>query len=294
MNSKPQAWPNFTVARDGTSIAYEDRGQGTPIIFTNGYATSHYYWEGVRAQLDPEYRTLIWDLKGHGYSAPARNLEECSIPACADDLMRVLDAAGVEKAVLAGFSLGCQIILETWREHPDRILAFVPVLGTYGRPFDNLLHPQFGKSAYRAFKAIGPKISRSIMPAVRLNMRLPTTHTVTRMTGMVGPDVDLAKMKPFYDHFQVLDGPSWIAMGVHAQDHSAEDLLESIDVPTLIVSGGRDVFTPHRLSVHMHKSIKGSELFLLPSATHAGLLEHTEAISARIGEFLHRNDLHVS
>jgi len=281
-----QAWPRFTVARDGTSIAYDVDGSGLPIIFCNGYATSHYYWDGVRDHLRASSRTVVWDLKGHGRSGPARDLNACTIPDSVDDLRRVLDACEIDRAVLAGFSLGCQVIFEAWRQMPERIAGLIPVLGTYGRPFDNLLHPAVGQKMYSVFKRVGPLVANHVMPVVRLNMQLPTTHMLSRAAGMIGPDLDRKKMQPFYDHFRDIDGPTWVAMGIHAQQHSAEDVLHTIEVPTLIVAGGRDMFTPHSLSEHMLRTIPGADMLMLPNATHAGLLEHAETIATRIEAFL--------
>lgn len=284
-------WPRFTLSADGTSIAYDVAGEGSSIVFCNGYATSHFYWEDVRDHFKWTHQTVTWDLRGHGRSGPARDLSTVTIPGCADDLLRVLDAAEIDRAVLAGFSLGCQIIFEAWRQFPDRISALVPVLGTYGRPFDNLLHPAVGRQLYKAFRNVGPKVANRVMPLVNLNMKSPLTHRIGQVTGMLGAELKRERMQPFYDHFEMIDGPTWVALGIHAQEHSAEDILHTIDVPTLIISGGRDIFTPQRLSLQMHQTIPNAEILMLPNATHAGLIEHADTITKRFDDFLKRHEL---
>ncbi|MEZ4459847.1 MAG: alpha/beta hydrolase [bacterium] len=279
-------WPNFILSADGTSIAWESHGDGFPVVFTNGLATSHSYWALLRADLH-DYRTILWDLKGHGRSGPAKNLDRCSIPDAADDLRRVMDAAGIDRAVLAGFSLGCQIILEAWRLMPDRIAGLVPALGTYGRPFDTLLHPTVGRAAFRAFQAAAP-FAQHTMEFAYHSMRTPWAHAVNQATGMVGRDLDRRLMEPFYAHFADVDGASWAQMGIFAQQHTTWDVLPTISVPTLIIAGGKDALTPAHLSREMHDRIPGSKLLFLPKATHAGLLEYPVEINREVRTFLRR------
>jgi pimeloyl-ACP methyl ester carboxylesterase len=289
MSTPKKYWPSFTLAADGTSIAWDTRGEGMPIIFTNGYATSHFYWDLLRDHLVPHHKTIVWDLKGHGRSGPAKNLDHCSIPHCADDLRRVMDAAGIEKAVLAGFSLGCQIIFEAWRQIPDRISGLIPVLGTYGHPFDNAIHPAVGKLGFKAFERFAPPASNKALAFAYHHMKTPWSHPMNKLMGMVGRNVDRKHMQPFYDHFSLIDGPTWARMGVLMQGHSAEDVLATIDVPTLIIAGGKDLLTPPRLSRHMNDKIAESQLLYLPKATHAGLYEYPNEIANEVDRFLDRH-----
>ena len=127
--------PQFTIARDGTSLAYSVQGEGDlAIVCTNGYATSDFYWKHVARRFRDDARIITWDLKGHGRSGPAHDLSDCTIEGCVDDLRRVLDAAEVERAVMVGFSLGCQIILHPiWTLAGDRIAK--TVAGTRAEPY---------------------------------------------------------------------------------------------------------------------------------------------------------------
>lgn len=281
--------PRFTLAADGTSLAWESRGHGLPIIFTNGYATSHFYWDLLRNHLDDRYRTIVWDLKGHGRSGPTKDLAQAGIPHCADDLLRVLDAAQVDRAVLAGFSLGCQIIFEAWRQAPDRILGLMPFLGTYGRPFDNLFHPKIGRAAFSIFEKAAPPLADKALAFAFHASNTPLSHRLNRWSGVVANHLERDLMQPFYNHFEAIDGATWAQMGILAQQHTAEDVLATIHVPTLIIAGGRDIFTPERLSRHMHHQIPGSQLVFLPHATHAGLLEYPQEIAHAVDDFLETN-----
>jgi pimeloyl-ACP methyl ester carboxylesterase len=275
------------VARDGTRIAYELRGrEGPTLVFTNGYTASVFYWTHLLRRLDGRARLLTWDLKGHGRSGPAQRLDCVTVEDSVDDLRRVLDACGVERAVLVAFSLGCQVILEAWRHMPERIAGLVPILGTFERPFDNLLHPAIGPRLFRVFERVGPRVAGLALKAGWLNGSLPGSFRVSQRLGLIGARVPRADMAPFFAHMRRIHAPTWAHMGIAAQRHSARDVLSTITAPTLVVSGGRDTFTPERLSRHMVDAIPGAERLHLPEATHTGLLEYPDEIGARLEAFL--------
>ena len=68
--------------------------------------------------------------------------------------------------------------------------------------------------------------------------------------------------------------------------HTAESILPTINVPTLIIGGGQDTFCPGWIVEDMHQMVSKSELLLIPDGTHATPIEHPELISLRIEKFL--------
>jgi pimeloyl-ACP methyl ester carboxylesterase len=278
-------------ARDGTRIAYASRGEGPALVFTNGYTASSFYWREVMSRFEGRAKLITWDLKGHGHSGPARDLSAVTVEDSVDDLRRVLDACGVERAVLCAFSLGCQVILEAWRHFPERIAGLVPILGTYERPFDHLFHPRLGPQLYRVFRRAGPRGAGVGLKLAWLNTRLPGSFRISRGLGLIGRRVQKQDMTPFFAHMRRIHGRTWAHMGIAAQRHSAKDLLPTITVPTLVVAGGKDTFTPLHLSQHMVDAIPGAELLYLPDGTHTGLFEFPEQIGARTEAFLRAREL---
>lgn len=278
----------WTVSADGTSLAFWDEGQGPAVVMTNGYANSTLYWEPLRQRLRQNYRVIRWDLRGHGRSGPVRDLETMTIAGCADDMRRVLDAAGVEKAVLAGFSLGSQIVLEAWRHFPDRILGISPILGPFERPFDTLLHPKVGPMIFKLYQSIPAAVWGRGLKMGGLGSMLGPVHAMAKAIGFVGPEVPMTEMEPFYLHLAQIDIPSWYVMGLAAQEHSARDILDDIDVPALVIGGAKDRFSPGEVSRAMAQEIPDAELVWLEEATHTGLFDAREAIAEAMVRFLDR------
>src|SRR5690606_29886639 len=100
-----------------------------------------------------------------------------------------------------------------------------------------------GRAAVRIFRAAGP-IAPLGLKATAAASRLPLVHRLNQVTGMIGPTVTRARMEEFYHHLARVHGPTWVAMGLAAQEHTAGDILDGISVPVLVIAGGRDLFTP--------------------------------------------------
>lgn len=98
--------------------------------------------------------------------------------------------------------------------------------------------------------------------------------------------LDKNVMQQYIDHFATMDPIFFTTLVRDWQNHSSVETLKAIKVPTLIISGEEDQFTPAWISKKMHHLIPGSELFMIKNATHAGLAEQPELVNLRIEKFL--------
>ncbi|MDF1562336.1 MAG: alpha/beta hydrolase [Deltaproteobacteria bacterium] len=282
----------------GLSVILRTPGQGDAalptVIFTNGFACPTFYWDALHDRLGGRARLVTWDFKGHGESEPARSEATATIPEAAADLGRVMDAVGVDAghpAILASFSVGCQVNLEAWRTLSDRIAGYALLLGTYEHPFRSLVHPLFGAQLERLLGVVQPGLAG---PLLRTTARISKTgagHRLNRLAKFVGSGATREVMDPFYDHLATLDPASALWMARSAARHTASDLLPRIDVPTLVIAGGHDRFTPPAIGKSMAEAIPGAEWTFLPDATHTGLLDLAEPIAGRTLAFLDRHHL---
>lgn len=292
-SSSAQAPDNthYVESADGTQIAYRVEGQGPALVFVNGFTTSNSYWRYLIERFRGRGTLVNWDLKGHGNSEPAATDEGATIEAAVDDLRRVMDAAEVDEATLLGFSLGAQIITEAWGTIPDRISGLIPILGPFEHTFDSALPPVVGPMFWNLFEEYGPEAADTLLSVCYLASKLPMTWKLVKGLGYVGDKVKFDQMKPFFEHVGQVHGPTWAKLGISAHNHSAADILPTIDVPTLIVSGGQDNFAPAELGHRMQDLVPDAELRVVPEATHAGLLGRREEIEDWIEDFLERHEL---
>jgi pimeloyl-ACP methyl ester carboxylesterase len=281
----------FVEAADGTSIAYRVDGEGPALVFVNGFTTSNEYWRHLRDRFEDRATLVNWDLKGHGNSEPARTEEGATVEAAVDDMRRVMDAAGIERATLLGFSFGAQLIVEAWRTMPERIAGLVPILGPFEKTFEPFLPPVVGPLFWQLFERYGPEIADPLLGFCYWASQFPLTWQLVKALGYIGDPVEFEEMQPFFEHVGRVHGRTWAHLGISAHNHSAADLLGEIDVPTLIVSGGKDLLAPAELGRRMQSKMPHAELHVVPEASHAGLLGRREEIEGRVEAFLRDHEL---
>jgi pimeloyl-ACP methyl ester carboxylesterase len=104
-------------------VAGEEAGEGVPVVLLHGLtATRRYVVMGSKNLERSDHRVVMYDARGHGRSQPK---DEYSYKALADDLLKILDDRGIDRAVLAGASMGAHTIVRFALDHPDRAAALV-------------------------------------------------------------------------------------------------------------------------------------------------------------------------
>jgi pimeloyl-ACP methyl ester carboxylesterase len=108
----------------GVALAAEEAGEGTPVVLLHGLtATRRYVVMGSSSLQRTGHRVIAYDARAHGRSAGAPGPADYGYEALCSDLEAVLDACGVQRAVLAGASMGAHTLLRFALEHPDRVAA---------------------------------------------------------------------------------------------------------------------------------------------------------------------------
>ena len=257
------------------------------LVCSNGLGVSTFFWDYIGSYFSDRHRVVVWDYPGHGASGRPPDPALATMPGLADDLVAVMDAAEVGSAVLLGHSLGCQVILEAYRRHPDRVRGLVPILGAPGRPAETLFHPRFGRIIYRLAYELGTRASSLVEVALESWLNRKEAWPLIRLSGLVHPDLCRREdFQPYLDHLAHQDPVVFVEMLRAAQAHDASDMLGTITVPTLVVAGERDLFTPRHLSVQMAGRIPNAEMLEIPRGSHAALIEQPELINLRLEKFL--------
>jgi len=122
----------FTVERGGVELSGEEAGEGVPVVLLHGLtATRRYVVMGSRALERDGHRVVSYDARGHGRSAPAPAPDDYGYEALAADLLAVLDERGIDRAVLAGASMGAHTIVRLALDHGDRVAGMVLITPAY-------------------------------------------------------------------------------------------------------------------------------------------------------------------
>jgi pimeloyl-ACP methyl ester carboxylesterase len=275
------------AAPDGTRIAWSSAGAGSPaVLLTDGIGCAGYIWRRLAPALARERRVLHWNYRGHGESDPPADPERATVADCALDLLAVLDDAGEERAVLAGHSMGVQVVLEAHRRAPERVAALLLLCGAPGRILDTF----HDSTVLRTILPYARKIVDRWPVAARTAFRALVTADVA-VDYALAFEVNRAlvhreDLLPYFADLSRVHPGLFVRLLASAAEHDATGHLPHIRVPALVVAGVRDSFTPMHLSVAMHQAIPGSELLVLPGATHVAPLEHPQLVEERVQAFL--------
>ena len=287
------AWA-YAVAHDGSPVFYEswgktetERDARTPILLCDGIGCDGYVWRYLRTDLADRF-ALHPHYRGHGRTAAPRDPTRVTIEDLADDIAAVLDDAIVDRAVLIGHSMGVQVALETYRRHRDRVAGLVLVCGAPSHPLKT-----FKGSA--TLEDLLPTIQRWIHRVPGVINRVTRTLLPTRLAYEVASRLEIRRelvepsdFMPYLEGMARIDARLFVAMLSSAGQHSAEDLLPEIAVPTLIVAGERDGFTPPDRSRAMAAAIPGAELLEIVGASHTAPIERPNLVDSTIRDFVAR------
>ena len=288
-------------ASDGTRIAYTvvGDGDGIPVVFSNGWTCSDAYWVGIGpGVVDAGYRAVFIDTRGHGESGlprdpgfAARNLKPIDVDPTrlANDVLEVLDDAGIDRAVFAGHSMGVQTIMQIYRLAPERVAALIPVAGTFENPIKTFFNFPVLDRAYPVaefmfrflpFEVARGFIRRTASPSVGLK--------AVQLIKVGGPKVTEENLAPHMAQVGDVNFSVLFKMMSELRRHRTYDLLPNINVPVLVLAGRKDLFTPPSVQDVMAERMPDIEVVWWDEAGHMLPIEEPEECAAAIVDFLKR------
>ncbi len=275
------------TADDNTEVAYWVDGDGPALVLSNGLTTNTEFWRYLKPRWATRHRVLTWDLPGHGASGPAQSVASATIAEQPEILVRLMDAAGIERAVQIGWSTGCQVVLEMYRRYPSRCSALVLLLGAAGRVLSTSALPLPGAWLDRLVRTTPAPVFGLVTRAMAYASAAPVLNRVPRRLGLIGQGTSTEDAAGITRHLTRIDTRTVQTMVASAHAHSAWDLLPAIKVPVLIVAGDRDPFAPaESVGVAMQRLCPNAQLLRLPYGTHTALLDHATEIGDRVQRFL--------
>eukprot|EP00227_Mantoniella_beaufortii_P006399 CAMPEP_0197608534 /NCGR_PEP_ID=MMETSP1326-20131121/49275_1 /TAXON_ID=1155430 /ORGANISM="Genus nov. species nov., Strain RCC2288" /LENGTH=407 /DNA_ID=CAMNT_0043176745 /DNA_START=36 /DNA_END=1259 /DNA_ORIENTATION=- len=292
-----------TKAADGTWIAWElvrpvGVGAGHPVsskasllVTVNGLSNDNFQWQGLMPVLRRDHAVLSWDFRGHGCSENPRDVRAVSIASLAEDLEVVMQdvsargLASTSHVTVVAYSMGCQVALEWCRDHGHRVDGLALILGTPQYSMESLLGKRLGDAAATLMdNAVSFFLWDCIFAVTFISSWI--SHGAALALGLIG--VTWGQFAPFYRHMKRLHGGAYARMLVSGQRHSAMDVLEQLDrreVPTLIVTGGRDFAVSKATVQRMHAAAPRASFIHLPRACHAGMIGERGAVVDALEKF---------
>lgn len=278
-----------------TVMHVEDTGAGEPpLMFVHGALCDHTNWRPQVAHFARRHRVLAPDLHGHG--ASDRTPGRIGVHAFGEDLVALCDAAGIERAVWVGHSMGCRALLEVWRRAPARVAALVFVDGAYLVPsLLGAIDPRQREDIARRSHERAAALYRDVEPAVRARHGFAQMFFDERFAAERDAIVAAAASLPSHVARELMpDFAAWDARWL-------EPVLATVTVPVLAfastymnaehrrVTLAEGVTTPWLDALAAHAP--HAEVHRHHGAGHFLMLEQPDAVNAAIDTFLDRHHL---
>jgi pimeloyl-ACP methyl ester carboxylesterase len=248
----------------GARIFYRDTGgSGSPVIFLHAATGSSRVWEyQIPAFTAAGYRVIAFDRRGWGRTEidPAGSQPG----AAADDLLGLLDQLHLDRVHVVGTAAGGFVALDFVLSYPKRVRSLV-VANSIGAVQDpdylelgrRIRPPEFDKLPPE-FRELGPSYRAGNAAGAERWVELEKT---SRPPGPPAPAQPLRNRITFA-------------------------MLESIQAPTLLMTGGADLYAPPPILPLFAARIKGSETFVIPDAGHSAYWEQPDAFNQAVLKFL--------
>lgn len=277
------------MARDGTRIGYQVRGPADApcVVLANGLGGTFLAFKYLYDALG-EYRTICWDYRGLYTSGVPADPRANTVAHQVDDLLAILEAEGIDRFVLAGWSMGVQVGFETIKRHPARVAGLYAINGTYGRTFRTVMGSRLiGQTIpmlLRLVRAQAALVGRATRRVAGSDALIGAMKRV----GLVSQTIDLDVFRRVAAGFQTIDWVIYSDLLARLDEHDCEDVLAAIDVPVTIVTGDKDLMTPPATAEHMHRTIPGSRLVVIRGGTHYTPVEYPAIVVDELGKLLDR------
>jgi pimeloyl-ACP methyl ester carboxylesterase len=254
--------PGKRVPIHGMQMYYEVSGQGEPLIVLHGAYMNIPSMGSIIPKLAATRRVYALELQGHGRTTDVER--PITYANLADDVAAFMDAAGLAKADVFGYSMGAQAGLQLAIRHPSRVNKLVAASVAYDL-----------RGWQPEFQAAIPQM------------------TVEMIVGMPFA-AEYRKLAPNPDGFPALVEK---LIALENQPMAWEQEVEKIEVPVLILSGDADVMTlEHSVALFrllgggvmgdMGKPLAASRLAVLPATSHTAVITQPELLLAVIEPFL--------
>jgi pimeloyl-ACP methyl ester carboxylesterase len=255
-----------------TAYAYTAGSAPGPqaIVFIHGAQNDHSVWTAqARALAHEGHHVLAVDLPGHGHSAgPAL----ATVEGMAAWLLALLDAAGIDRAVLAGHSMGSLVALEAAARAPARVRALAPVGSTWPMKVSDALLETARTNEPAAIDMVNLWSHAAIAPAAPGRPQgvwlAGASRRLMQRLSQLNPD------QLFHTDF--------VACNTYENGGAA---AQAVACPTLFVQGRRDVMTPPRSAQGLVAAIPHARVVALDCG-HALMTEQPDAVSAALADFV--------
>lgn len=262
------------IQTNGIELHYEIHGEGKPLVLISGLGYSNWQWHKMVPLLAEHFQVITFDNRGVGQSDKPAGPYTAQM--LAQDTVGLLDALKIEKAIIAGHSMGGFIAQAIALDFPQRVEKLILCSTNFGGPNHVPVTPEAMKvltdvssDALTRFKN---GLAVSTAPGwSEKNPAMIEAWVQWRVANPIEPAPYQAQMA--------------IGLGLLPESAAFENKLPRLNVPTLILFGAHDKVVPPANADLLTQKIAGSTVVIFPNAGHFFPIEIAEAASRAITDF---------
>ena len=285
------------TSSDGTVLrAWRNDASGPPVIVSNGLGAVPEAWPGFLAP-DSGYAASTWFYRGTFGSQRPADPRRIRVEDHVEDLLALMDALEVEKALVVAWSIGVNVAFEAAQRHPDRVAGLMSVAGVPGGTFASMgaplgiprrLRHRLALRGARNLRLAGPLLT-AVARRIPVNER---TAWLAAHSGFLLPQAKPELLVPMLREFLQHDWKWYAELAVAASEHEPMD-LGFVQCPTTLVAGRYDVLTSMEAVLETAKRIPHAQVTVLPGS-HFLPVEYPELLHAALDELAVRTGLSAS
>jgi 3-oxoadipate enol-lactonase len=254
---------------NGIELEYSVEGSGPWLAMSHSLACNSRMWDEQMPLLAKRFKVLRFDTRGHGGSAApsgAYTLEQL-----ADDAKGLFEALGIWEAHWAGLSMGGMIGQTFALKYPGILKSLV-----------------LADTSSRIPEEVAPMWAERIKVAQSKGMEALVQPTLERWFTAPYRDAQPAQMKRVGDMIRATPVTGYVGCCHAIPKLDLTGRLKEITVPALVIVGDQDAGTPPVMAQAIHENLAGSELVVIPSASHLSNIEQPAAFDAALTKFYDR------
>ena len=255
-----------TVEAGGVALAVDDRGEGPPVVFVHGIASSRAAWRETADALGEDVRTVVYDRRAYGDSGAPEPYTGTTVGEQSDDLIVLLTSLGLAPAVLVGHALGAMVALDVVLRSPDMVRAAVLI-----EPPVLWLSPQ-GPDAMGDMRVAIERAARDGGPGGAVEGYLQYVAGPDALDLLGDARADAARRDARAFAADLVAGPSWSA---------TRRELRAVTVPLSIVTGWRSSPVWQEATRALADLMPSAKLIELDTG-HLAMIEQPEAIAEAV------------
>ena len=275
-----EAVPVHYVQSSQAELCVAELGTGAPLIFLHAGVADRRMWAAQQFHLRKHYRSLAYDRRGFGATRAIAEPHDAI-----SDLLNVMDAAGIARAVLIGCSMGGMLAAQAAFLHPSRVRALVLIASATGV---EQAAPQHSPIVQTRLAALATAKAAAEAAAEAADS-LAAVNALEAQLWLDGPEQPEARVPgDARSLFLDMNGIALAAgdVGTAARGPSLTGKLNELDLPVLLLAGEFDFPGINRAMAAMACALPQAQLHTLEGCAHLPSVERPDMVNAFLTRFL--------